>query len=175
MGMKDLRIRDARPSDRDAIEAVTLAAYEQYAAAMPAHWDLYRQNILSTLAAADPRAQIVAEAGDRTLGSVLLYPAGTVIARHGGGSITLPSPEVRLLAVAPAARGQGVGFTLMQECIRRARRSGATTLTLHTTEIMQAAVRLYERIGFVRAQELDFEPAPGVIIKGYRRGLEETS
>ena len=148
--MKGLRIRDASASDRGVVEAVTLAAYQQYAALMPALWDGYRQNILATLAAAQPDAQIVAEEDGRIVGSVLLYPAGTVIARPGGGLITLASPEVRLLAVAPAARGRGVGVALMHECLRRARQSGATALTLHTTEIMEAAMRLYERLGFRR-------------------------
>ena len=171
--MNGLRIRDARSSDRGAIEAVTLAAYEQYAAVMPALWDGYRQNILATLEAAQPDAQIVAEVEDRLVGSVLLYPAGTVFARPGGASITLASPEVRLLAVAPSARGRGVGAALMQECLRRARRSGAPALTLHTTEIMEAAMRLYERLGFRRAPELDFQPAPSVTIKGYRLGLDQ--
>jgi hypothetical protein len=50
-----LRIRDARPGDHGAIEAVTLAAYRQYAAVMPALWEDYRQNILATLAAAQVR------------------------------------------------------------------------------------------------------------------------
>lgn len=61
-----MRIRDARSSDRSAIEAVTLAAYQQYSALMPAHWEGYRQNILATLAAAQPDAQIVAEEDGRT-------------------------------------------------------------------------------------------------------------
>ena len=165
-------IRGARSDDRSAIEAVTLAAYEQYAALMPAHWEGYRQNILATLAAAQPEAQIVAEAGDRIVGTVLLYPAGSVMARPGGGSITLIWPEVRLLAVAPAARGRGVGVALMRECVRRARQSRAAALTLHTTDIMQAAMRLYERLGFERAPGLDIQAAPGVTIKGYRLGLE---
>jgi GNAT superfamily N-acetyltransferase len=167
-----LRIRGARSDDCGAIEALTLTAYEQYAALMPAHWEGYRQNILATLAAAQPDAQIVAEEKGRVVGSVLLYPAGSVMARPGGGSITLAEPEVRLLAVAPAARGRGVGVTLMHECVSRARQSGAGTLTLHTTDIMQAAMRLYERLGFRRAPELDLQPAPGVTIKGYRLGLE---
>lgn len=167
-----MRIRDARSNDRGAIETVTLAAYEQYAALMPAHWDGYRRNILATLAATLPEAQIVAEEDGRVVGSVLLYPAGSAMARPGGGSITLVEPEVRLLAVAPAARGRGVGVTLMDECIRRARQSGAAALTLHTTDIMQAAMRLYERLGFRRAPELDIQAAPGVTIKGYRLGLE---
>ena len=170
--MDGLRIRDARSDDRGAIEAVTRAAYEQYAALMPAHWEGYRQNILATLVAAQPNAQIVAEEKGGVVGSVLLYPAGSVMARPGGGSITLAEPEVRLLAVAPAARGRGVGATLMHECIRRARESEAAALTLHTTDIMQAAMRLYERLGFRHAPELDIQPAPGVTIKGYRLGLE---
>jgi GNAT superfamily N-acetyltransferase len=171
--VKGLRIRDARPGDRSAIEAVTLAAYQQYAALMPALWESYRQNILVTLAAAPPDTQIVAEEEGRIVGSVLLYPGGTVINRPGGGSTTLSSPEVRLLAVAPGVRGKGVGAALMQECVTRARASGTASLTLHTTDIMQAAMRLYERMGFVRAPEIDFEPAPGVVVKGYRLDLRD--
>lgn len=169
--MTDRRVRDAGASDRDAIEAVTLSAYQQYAAMMPALWEGYRENILVTLAAARPETQIVAEQDGRIVGSVLLYPAGTVITRPGVGSMTLAVPEVRLLAVAPSARGEGIGALLMDECVRRARESGAKTLTLHTADVMQAAMRLYARMGFQRASELDFQPAPGVSIKGFRLDL----
>ena len=48
-------LRDARAADRAGIEAVTLAAYEQYAATLGAAlWAVYRQNIVATLAAAKP-------------------------------------------------------------------------------------------------------------------------
>jgi hypothetical protein len=46
------------------------------------------------------------------IGSVLLYPKGTVIAISRSASITLIWPEVRLLAVAPAARGHGGGVAV---------------------------------------------------------------
>ncbi len=169
--MTSLHIRDAQPSDRGAIEAVTLSAYQEYAGLMQGHWAGYRQNILDTLADVQPAAQFVAEQDGQLVGTVLLYPAGTVLTTPAGTPVTLAWPEVRLLAVGPAARGHGVGVALMRECIRRARQSGAPALTLHTTELMQAAMRLYERLGFGRAPELDFEPAPGVIIKGYRLNL----
>ncbi len=165
-------IREARPSDRGAIEAVTLAAYEQYAAALaPPLWAMYRQSIQATLGGVRPAAQIVAEEGGTLVGTVLLYPAGAVMATPGGTPITREWPEVRLLAVAPAARGKGVARRLMEECIRRARAAGAPALTLHTAEIMAVAMRLYERMGFARAPELDFAPAPGITAKGYRLPL----
>ena len=166
------RIRGAGASDRAAIEAVTLSAYEQYGVVMtPALWVRYRENIVATLAAAPPGSQIVAEEDGRIVGSVLLYPAGAELDAPGGGSITLALPEVRLLAVAPSARGQGIGTLLMDECVRRARESGAEGLTLHTTDMMRAAMRLYERLGFRRMPQLDFEPAPGVTVKGFRLDL----
>jgi hypothetical protein len=37
--------------------------------------------------------------------------------------------------------------------------------------MMQVAMQMYERMGFVRTPETDFHPAPGVIIKGYRLDL----
>jgi predicted N-acetyltransferase YhbS len=123
------RIRDARASDRAAIEAVTLSAYEQYGVVMPpALWVRYRENIVATLAAAPSGTQIVAEEDGSIVGSVLLYPAGGTLVPPGGGSVTLALPEVRLLAVAPSARGQGIGNLLMDECVRRARESGAAAL-----------------------------------------------
>lgn len=167
----DLLIRDARPDDQDAIRDVTLAAYHEYAARMPAHWELYRQNILATLADVKPAEQLVTEHDGALAGTVLLYPPRRMGRAQDEPAIHMRWPEVRLLAVAPSARGRGLGAALMQECVRRARQSGAGALGLHTTDMMQTALRMYERMGFVRAPELDFHPAPGFIVKGYRLDL----
>lgn len=169
--MSSLQIRDARDSDHDALRDVTLSAYQEYAAPMSPHWEDYRGNILTTLADVKPAEQIVAEQDGTIVGTVLLYPAGTIFHLPDGTSVGTDLPEVRLLAVVPKVRGRGVGAALMQECMRRARRSGAAALTLHTTDMMQAAVRMYEHLGFIRAPELDFRPVEGVIIRGYRFNL----
>ncbi len=165
-----LKIRDARSEDRDAARKVTLSAFQQYATVMPPpRWEGYQQNILATLADVGPAKQIVAEKERAILGSVLLYPPGTAFSTPDEGP--LACPEVGLLAVAPKARGQGIGTALMKECIRRARRLGAACLNLHTTDMMQVAMRMYERMGFVRAPELDFHPDPSITVKAYRLEL----
>ncbi len=171
MGHGDaLHIRDARDDDRAALRDVTLAAYEEYAAIMPASlWAGYRRQVIATINADGPAERIVAERQGSIVGGVLLFPPGTTA--YARGSVRLAWPEVRLLAVAPKARGQGVGTALMEECVQRARRAGATTLGLHTSDMMRAAVRMYERMGFVRVPEFDFRPAEAVLVKGYRLDL----
>jgi len=166
-------IRDARPEDRDAIREVTLVAYQEYAALMPGFWDGYRQNIIVSLDEVGSAEQLVAEHHGAIVGTPLLYPPRRMkISRSD--SLDMPWPEVRLLAVAPLVRGRGVGAALMQECVRRVRKTGGPVLSLHTTDMMQAALRMYERMGFVRAPELDFHPAPGVTVQGYRLDLKES-
>ena len=171
--LKGLHIRDARDDDRDAILDLTASAYQEYAALMgPEHWQMYRQDMEATVCGEVRADIIVAEQDGLIVGSALLYPAGTALRSPDGAERTLERPEVRLLAVSPAARGRGVGMALMEECLGRARRAGAAELTLHTNPMMQAAVRLYERMGFERAPELDFSPLPGVVIKGYMRRVD---
>ena len=170
-----LQIRDARDADRAAILALTLSAYEQYAPVMGKMWKFYRANILSTIADVKPAEQIVAETANGIVGSVLLFPAGTHFRSPDGTSVTLPLPEIRLLAVAPSARGQGIGAALTRECIRRAQQSGVAAITLHTNDIMNVAMQMYERMGFVRAPATDFTPAPGHIVKGYRFELNHVA
>jgi ribosomal protein S18 acetylase RimI-like enzyme len=165
-----VRLRDARPAEGPALRDLTLASYEQYATTLGPLWPMYRDNITATLGPVTGAAQIVAERDGAIVGTVLLYPSGAAVP---GGGEPAGLPEIRLLAVPPAERGRGIGEALVQECASRARAAGAAALTLHTTDMMQAAVRLYERLGFMRDPALDFSPAPGVTVKGYRLPLRD--
>jgi ribosomal protein S18 acetylase RimI-like enzyme len=57
-------------------------------------------------------------------------------------------PEVAL-AVRPGARGRGVGTKLLETLIGRTRRQGRAALSL-SVACENPALRLYERLGFVR-------------------------
>ena len=169
-----LLIRDANESDRQAIMDVTLAAYEEYAAVMPPFaWDGYRQSIIATLNEDEQAERIVAEQDGAVVGSVLLYLAGSAFRQPDDAAVAPASPELRLLATPPALRGRGIGAALLEECIQRARRAGVDAITLHTSDMMQTAMQMYERRGFVRAPELDFHPVPEITIKGYRLSLAD--
>jgi GNAT superfamily N-acetyltransferase len=167
------RIRTATEADRAAIQEVSIAAYVQYAEIVPQDiWEAYKEDILKTTAnVGGPAEQIVAEVDGAIVGSVLIFPEGSVMGEEDNEVFRRKWPEIRLLAVAPAARGKGIGKALTQECIRRVRESGVSTVTLHTLDMMPVAMRMYEKLGFVRMPELDFHPVPDVVVKGYRYDL----
>ena len=86
------------------------------------------------------------------------------------GTVTTPLPgrrlqddtepgemDLRLLGVAREARGRGVARRLVTHCIELARARGASRLVLHTASTMTAPQRLYERMGFERIPEREYE------------------
>lgn len=163
-------VRDARPDERDAVRDLTLRAYAEFATVMtPAAWAGLDAAVRSALESDAPADRIVAERGGALVGSVMLYPPA--VDAYGGLAGRVRWPEVRLLAVAPEARGDGVGRALMNECVRRARAAGATDIGLHTSASMRSAIRIYTRMGFVRAPEHDFQPEGAEVVEGYRLPL----
>src|SRR6185369_10496472 len=76
----------------------------------------------------------------RLVGSAMLYPAETDA--YGALASRAGAPEIRLVAVAPEARGRGIAKALVEECIRRARAQGASEVGLHTSRSMRAGARL---------------------------------
>lgn len=56
--------------------------------------------------------------------------------------------DVQTIAVAPQARGRGIGGALLGELVAAARQRGARRLCLEVRSDNQAAIGLYERAGF---------------------------
>ena len=168
----DIVVRAARPAEHERIARLTLQAYAEYASVMePSAWAALEQAVRASLADDTGVTRLVAEDAGTIVGSAALYAPDSA----AYGSLASPTswPEVRLVAVAPHARGNGIARALVEECIRRARLARATVLGLHTSRSMRAAITLYERMGFVRDPEHDFHPPGAELVEGYLLRLDE--
>lgn len=165
---RSFRLREARAEDAGAICAVTLAAYAELAEVMaPTAWEGLDRAVRSALASEERGvSRFVAERAGRVVGSVMLYPAA--VDAYGGVVAPAEWPELRLLAVLPEVRGEGIGEALVEACIEQARADGATSIGLHTSESLAAARRMYARMGFSRVPAHDFQPEGGELVLAYR-------
>lgn len=78
----------------------------------------------------------IAAQGDQRLGSVFLIRETDEVAR------------LRLLLLTPAARGQGLGRKLVEECVAFARTAGYREIVLWTHKVLTAARSIYAAAGF---------------------------
>lgn len=157
-----LIVRDARPAELARIGDLRVAAYQ--AGGFLSDASHYGET-LRTLGH-DGRGQILAAVGEPAgpiLGTVmlLLWPHAEHVVRGPDEA------EIRALAVAPEARGQGVGRALLQAVTDRARASGVRHLLLCTQATMLAAQHLYTEAGFGRLPERDWSPVPGFTLLAY--------
>ena len=159
-----MRIRLARPEDLSAVGEITVAAYADFTLGPS---DPYIARLRDAAARAEQAelwlAEDEREDGGAVLGTVTVCPPGSVwreISRPGEG-------EFRMLAVAPQARGRGVGEALARFAIDRLAAQGAHAVVLSSLSTMHAAHRIYERLGFRRDAERDWSPTPGVELLAY--------
>lgn len=164
--MADLTIRPATEADLAAIGAITVEAY-RVDGFVGDHDDYATTLADSATRFRDAELLVAVDNADEVLGSVTVVPPGTPYAE-----ISEPGEvEFRMLAVAAAARGRGVGEALVRAVIERARAAGAARVVLSSSEKMLAAHRLYERLGFTRLPARDWAPLPGLKLVAYAYGM----
>lgn len=148
-------IRVARPDDVVAVGALTAEAY--VADGLLADDDDYAAELRDAQRRADEAVLLVAtsptpDGREATVGTITVAPYGSSYAE-----VAEPGEvELRMLAVAPEARHQGIAARLMRAAQREALTLGARRLVLSTQDAMAAAQRLYDRLGFVREPERDW-------------------
>jgi GNAT superfamily N-acetyltransferase len=170
---KKVIVRDAEVEDRAAIISVLLDAYQQYEQTLSAkRWAQYRDSIMQAVDSAQTKARLVAEVNGEIVGSVFVFDSS--VTAYGSAELDIRNPIIRLLGVSREARGLGVATELIRSSANLALEWNADTLHLHTSDMMDSAVRLYERLGFERAYDKEFMNGD-LLVKSYRLRLRETA
>jgi ribosomal protein S18 acetylase RimI-like enzyme len=146
-----MEIRRVQPDERETLGRITVEAYRD----------------LERVASLGPYENALRDVTGRDLDSevyVALDDDGAIV----GGVTYVPDAErsmsefdddeaggIRMLAVDPTRQGRGVGRSLVETCLARAREHDRRRVILHSTPIMVTAQALYQKLGFLPAPELD--------------------
>ena len=160
------RVRRAREDELAEVGRLTVNAYAADGRITPDH--PYATHLADAEVRQRDAVLLVASDGDGPLlGTVTAVPAdSSIVEMCRPGEV-----EVRMLAVAPAARGRGVGELLARACVQVARDQGCQRVILSSGTWMTAAHRLYERLGFARVPERDWKPREDVQLIAYELPL----
>src|SRR4051794_22950013 len=137
-GSNPIILRPHRPGDMGWVTSANATIYAQEYG-----WDITYEALVAKITAEfienfDPKRERcwIAEMDGERVGSVFVVRKSDRTAK------------LRLLIIDPRARGQGLGKRLVEECLRFAKDSGYTSMTLWTQSILTAARGIYARAGF---------------------------
>ena len=147
--MSGCLVRRFAAADRDRVNAIARAAFAEYEG-LYGDWPSFIEGIGRMADLAADGDLLVAERDGVIVGAVVHVGPG----RPRSPIFPDDWSVIRMLVVAPEARGHGVGRQLVAACLEGARAAGAPVVGLHTTAAMAPALRLYTAIGFQRDCDL---------------------
>ncbi len=137
-------LRAVREDERAGVVRLILDSYAEFEPFLtPANWAQMRAN-LAAVPSSGEGDLLIAEVGGEVVGTVTYLAPGP----RSYDRVPFDWALIRVLAVLPAYRGQGIGRMLTRECLRRAQQDGAAIVGLHTAEMFTAARAMYEQMGF---------------------------
>ncbi len=156
--LSPVQVRAASPQDFAAAGVVVVDAYRHSG---QLDGDTGYDAVLRDVAGRAEHSQVlVAERDGVLVGTVTVTEPGSLYSEVA----TDGELEFRFLGVALSAWGSGVASALVRECLAIADRRGLDT-AICTRDTNDRALQLYQRLGFERVPERDWDPLPGVLLQ----------
>ncbi len=161
MSPNAVKVRIAKPSEYKVVGELMVEVYSQLEGfpnqkEQPEYYDLLL-NVGQLTSNGHTHIIVALDTNNKVMGAVVYFED---MLYYGSGGI---APQLknasgfRLLAVDPLARGLGIGKLLCEACIQRSKNLSHKFLYIHSTESMEIARRMYERLGFHRYEPIDFK------------------
>lgn len=133
-------IRPLLAKDNKALAGIIRRSLEEFDAARPGtvYFDATTDH-LDEVFKQDGSAYFVAEAGNKILGGAGIFPTEG-LQEH--------TCELVKMYLAKDARGKGLGKTLLEKCMREAKKLGYTQMYLESMPELKTAIAMYKSSGF---------------------------
>ncbi len=151
---KDLQYREADVNDLEGLHQLGKISYTEFSNVLSSeNWNTLsailesRENVLNLI---EIGKVFICEIDSDIVGMIYFIPNGNPTELYESDWC-----YIRFLGVDPKYRGLGIGKELVNFCLTYAKKSGEKTIALHTSEFMNSARVMYEKIGFKRVREIE--------------------
>jgi ribosomal protein S18 acetylase RimI-like enzyme len=141
-------------NDKEKLQKLGLSSYGRFRDVLTEeNWNKLNSFLSSENSYSDLLSKsrcFVCETNDEIIGMAYLVPKG-----NPTDIFQADWSHIRMVGVSKEYEGKGIGKKLTQMCVDFARETNEKIIALHTSEFMDAARHLYEKIGFKLIKELE--------------------
>lgn len=148
-----LKYREANADDLEGLRQLGKISYEEFSGVLSSeNWKILsailesEENVLHLI---EISKIFICEINSDIIGMIYFIPKGNPTELYQSDWC-----YIRFLGVDPKYRGFGIGKELVNSCLRYAKKTREKTIALHTSEFMNHARIMYEKIGFKRIREI---------------------
>lgn len=168
--ISEIQIETLKEEDKERYAEVLVESYSQYEVLYPNKemWKNYVNDIRASANNQNSEKIFVAKKNNDILGGLQLFIGAEKA--YGLPDLEIDSTIVRLLGIHPKGRGRGIATKLLNKSFQYAKNRGDEYLYLHSTDMMNVAIRLYLTLGFIRDETRDFDKN-GLLVKSFKYKL----
>jgi putative acetyltransferase len=139
--MEDVIIRTIQPSDNEALAKIIRDTLAEFGANRPGtvYYDDTTDHLYEVFSTTPNSIYFIAEKNGEITGGAGIYPTDA-----------LPEATCELVKMylKPAARGMGLGRTLIEKCLASAKEMGYQQVYIESMPELKKALSVYEKFGF---------------------------
>lgn len=164
-----MNIRHGKLQDLQAIKELSISEWSRFKSELtPDNWEKLYHTLSNEQTYADLIMQshcFVCESNQKEIiGFGFLVPSG-----NPNDIYNEEQSYIRFITASAKYSGQKIGQSITEKCIEKAKETGEKFVALHTSEMMDAARHIYEKLGFKIIKEL--EPRLGKVYWLYQLDL----
>ena len=141
--------------DKEAYISSIIRSYNQYKAHLSeSDWILYVQSLIDPIKNDESDITYVVKDRDVIVGGLQIYFGAQKA--YQLEHLAIDGPIIRFLFVDPSSQGKGIAQQLLQFVYDQLAERGYSEVHLHSGEMMQKSIALYQYLGYERVPTKDF-------------------
>lgn len=153
---KSVSISEMAEAEKELVRQLLVESYVQYKQNFEREvWETYFSQVKCSIENENITKLYIAKYHNDIVGTIQLYRSSDEA--YENPELDINAPIIRFLAVHPRYRGLGTAKKLIDTAVAYTKHVEADAVYLHTSDVMETAIQLYKKYGFIRDTSQDYQ------------------